>query len=192
MALIILPPLTTSVTVVWRHITPKVTSDQTPCYSSFERVLTPPITTHYPCQLQHTLLAPFFPNLGTQISQSHQYWCLSWLSTSCRLPHIMNSSLSLLHYHHKPGESITMMPTSCFAPGQYCCQLSKQLGHTAATLTNTSTDNISKHCRHIYHVPRYPANTAAQLILLQHTHHGCISPACRDLILPCYHIIGSM
>ena len=29
---------------------------------------------------------------------------------------------------------------------------------------NISIADISKHCRHIYHVPRYPANTAAKLI----------------------------
>jgi hypothetical protein len=35
-------------------------------------------------------------------------------------------------------------------------------------------------------------NTAAKQITNPYTPHGCISPACRDLILPCYHFIGSM
>lgn len=63
-AIILLTPLPTSATVVWCHITPAVTSYQTPCYSSFEWVLTPPITTHDPCQLQHMTYWPPFPKSG--------------------------------------------------------------------------------------------------------------------------------
>ena len=148
MPLILLPPLPTSATVGWHHITPTVTSYQTPSYSTFERVLTPPMTTHDSCQLQHTTYWPPFPKSGNSnftIPSVPVYVMVIYILHV--YSHIHHSS-SMIHCHYKPGESIAMMRTSRFAPGQYRWHLSKQLGHTAATLTNPSTDIISKHCPH--------------------------------------------